>query len=83
MEFSRPENWSAWSFPFPGDLPNPGIKLRSPTLQENYLPAELQGQPGSMGTNLNFGSTGASLALEAGGTSGWPDIGKDKSLDLW
>ena len=27
-------------FPSPGDLPNPGIEPRSPTLQANSLPAE-------------------------------------------
>ena len=26
MEFSRPEYWSRLPFPFPGDLPNPGIE---------------------------------------------------------
>ena len=26
MEFSRPEYWSVYPFPSPGDLPNPGIK---------------------------------------------------------
>ena len=30
MEFSRPEYWSGKLFPSPGDLPNPGIKPRSP-----------------------------------------------------
>ena len=29
MEFSRQEYWSGLSFPFPGDLPNPGIELAS------------------------------------------------------
>ena len=33
LEFSRPEYWSGEPFPSPGDLPNPGIKPRSPTLQ--------------------------------------------------
>ena len=28
------------AFPFPGDLPNPGIKPRSPALQVNSLPAK-------------------------------------------
>ena len=28
-------------FPSPGDLPNPGIEPRSPTLQVDSLPAEL------------------------------------------
>ena len=32
MEFSRQEYWSGLPFPFPGDLPNPGIKARSPAL---------------------------------------------------
>ena len=30
--FSRQEYWSGSLFPSPGDLPNPGIKPRSPTL---------------------------------------------------
>ena len=30
------------AFPFSGDLPNPGIEPRSPTLQADYLPAEPQ-----------------------------------------
>ena len=33
MGFSRQEYWSGLPFPSPGDLPNPGIKLRSPTLE--------------------------------------------------
>ena len=45
MEFSRPEYWSGWPFPSPGDLPNPGIKPRSPTLLADSLPAEPQGRP--------------------------------------
>ena len=32
-------------FSSPGDLPNPGIKPRSPTLQADSLPAEPQGKP--------------------------------------
>ena len=34
-----------YAFPSPGDLPNPGIELRSPTLQADSLPAEPQGKP--------------------------------------
>ena len=30
------------AFPFPGDLPNPGIEPGSPTLQVDSLPAEPQ-----------------------------------------
>ena len=32
LEFSRQEYWSGLSFPSPGDLPDPGIEPRSPTL---------------------------------------------------
>ena len=42
MEFSRQEYWSGLSFPSPGDLPDPGIEPRSPTLQADSLPAYLQ-----------------------------------------
>ena len=45
MEFSRPEYWSGWPFHSPGDLPNPGIKPRSPTLQVDSLSAEPQRKP--------------------------------------
>ena len=34
-----------WVAPPPGDLPNPGIEPRSPTLQADSLPAELPGKP--------------------------------------
>ena len=49
MEFSRPEYWSGQPFPSPGDLPNPGIKPRSPALQADSLPAEPQGKPKNTG----------------------------------
>ena len=39
--FSRPGYWHG-IFPSPGDFPNPGIELRSPTLQTDSLPAEPQ-----------------------------------------
>ena len=37
MGFSRQEYWSGLPFPPPGDLPNPGIEPRSPTLQADAL----------------------------------------------
>ena len=43
MEFSRPEYWSGQPFPSPGDLPNLGIKPRSPSLQADSLPSEPPG----------------------------------------
>ena len=45
MEFSRTEYWSGQPFPFPGDLPNPEIKPRSPALRADSLPAEPKGNP--------------------------------------
>ena len=40
VEFSREEYWSRLPFPSPGDLPDPGIKPRSPALQADSLPSE-------------------------------------------
>ena len=48
MEFSRQKYWSGYPFPSPGDLPNPGIKPRSPALRADSSPAEPQGKPQSM-----------------------------------
>ena len=42
---SRQEYWRGLPFPFPGGLPNPGIKARSPALQANSLPVSQQGNP--------------------------------------
>ena len=40
MGFSREEYWGGLPCPPPGDLPNPGIKPRSPALQADYLLSE-------------------------------------------
>ena len=45
MRFSRQEYWSGLPFPSPGDLPNPGIESRSPTLQADALTSEPPGKP--------------------------------------
>ena len=37
MGFSRQEYWSRLPFPSPGDLPDPGIEPRPPTLQADAL----------------------------------------------
>ena len=49
MGFSRQEYWSGLSHPPPGDLPNPGIQPRSPTLQADSLPAEPPRKPMNTG----------------------------------
>ena len=43
MGFSKQEYWSGLPFPSP-DLPNPGIKPRSPALQADALPPEPSGK---------------------------------------
>ena len=62
MEFSRQEYWSGLPFPSPGDLPDPGIKPRSPTLQADALPTEPPGKPiigkGGQQTQTSFWSQG-------------------------
>ena len=45
MELTRQEYWSGLPFPSPGDLPDPGIKPRSPVLQADSLPSEPPGKP--------------------------------------
>ena len=45
MGFSRQEYWSGLPFPSPGDLPNPGVKVRSPGLQADSLLPEPPGKP--------------------------------------
>ena len=44
MGFSRQEYWKGLPFPSLGDIPDPGIKPRSPTLQADALTSELQNQ---------------------------------------
>ena len=49
MGFSRQEDWNGLPYPPPGYLPNPGIKLRSPALQVDSLPAEPPEKPKNTG----------------------------------
>ena len=43
MGFSTQEYWSELPFPSPGDLPDPGIEPRFPTLQADALTSEPPG----------------------------------------
>ena len=45
MGFPRQEYWSGLPFPSPGDLPDPGIEHRSPTLEADTLTSEPPGKP--------------------------------------
>ena len=44
MGFSRQEYWSGLPFPSPGDLPDPGIEPKSPTLEADALTSEPPGK---------------------------------------
>ena len=46
MQFLRQDHWSGLPFPSPGDLADPGIEPRSPTLQADIFPLSHQGSPG-------------------------------------
>ena len=50
MGFPRQEYWSGLPFLSSGDLPNPGIEPRSPTLRADALPSE---PPGKQVSNHN------------------------------
>ena len=56
MEFSRQEYWSGLPFPFPGDLPDPGIEPGSPALQADALPSEPPGKTKFWGAYSNSSS---------------------------
>ena len=65
MGFSRQEYWSGLSFPFPGDLPNPGIKPASPTseppgksLHHRLVPISREGTQLQPSTENWIGFTG-------------------------
>ena len=49
LGFPRQEYGSGLSLPSPGDLPDPGIKSRSPTLQVDSLLSEPPGKPKNTG----------------------------------
>ena len=48
MGFPSHEYWNGLPFPPPGDLPDPGIKPRSPALQADSLPSEPPGKLNSI-----------------------------------
>ena len=60
----RQEYWSGLLFPFPGDLPNPGIEPTSPTLQEDSLPLSHQGSPLDIMVNSHFEMLSLDFSLQ-------------------
>ena len=51
--------WSGLPFPSPGDLPDPGIEPRSPTLQADTIPSE---PPGKQNAGLVEAQAGIKIA---------------------
>jgi len=52
MGFPRQEYWSKLPFPSSGDLPDPGIKPRSPELAGGFFTTEPPGLPYIPATNI-------------------------------
>jgi len=46
MGFPGQDYWSGLPFPSPDNLPDPGVKPRSPAWQADSLPSEPPGKPG-------------------------------------
>ena len=54
MGFPGQEYCSGLPFPSPGNLPDPGIKSGSPSLQEDSLPTEPPGKPLKCGNVIKY-----------------------------
>jgi hypothetical protein len=57
MRFSRQKYWSVFSFPPPGDLPDPGFKPMSPAspaLAGKFFPGLPPGKPSQFGTQVMY-----------------------------
>ena len=52
--FSRQKYWTGLPCPLPGNIPNPGIKPRSPTLKADSLSSESLGKPKNIGVGNLF-----------------------------
>ena len=54
MGFSRQEYWSGLPFSSPGDLPDSGVKPRSPALEADALTSEPPGKPKNVFRSLRM-----------------------------
>ena len=77
MEFSRPQYWNGLPFPSPGDLLNPGMEPKSPTLQADSLPSEPPSEPHAIPIRRDTRSDQPSYSkhqqrqAESDGTENW------------
>ena len=70
MAFSRQEYWSELPFPSPGDLPHPGIKSVSPTLQADSLASEPSGNLARLNLMAESGDQEGRRSLQSLKSSG-------------
>ena len=77
MVFSKQEYWSGLPFPSPGDLPNPGIKPRSPALRADALPSR---PPNKMQQNFVWLSRQGLGTLQLQDLLSWNLTAMDRSL---
>ena len=87
--FFRQEYWSGLPFPSPGNLPNPGIEPRSPTLEADTLTSEPTGKPWSnrriwpWSTQWSRGKASRVLPRECTGRSKYPlPMTQEKTLHM-
>ena len=85
MGFSRQEYWSGLPFPSPGNLSNPGIESRSPTLWADALTSELPGKLKLFHLSLLLKDQGVGVSRKESSRkiSTSALLTKPKSLTLW
>ena len=79
MGFSRQEYWSGVPFPSPGNLPDPGLKPRSPALQPDSLLTDRQGKLENTGVGW---SDGKESAYNAGDLDLIPESGNSLEKEM-
>ena len=72
VEFSRQEYWSGLPFPFPRDLPNPGIEPRSPVSWADFLPSEPPRKPRSFKFQIQLSLSNLETLVSSSIRQGFP-----------
>ena len=83
MGFPRQEYWRGLPFPFPGDLPNPGVEPESPALQMDSLPLS---HLGSLSPMLIFKCVQVRFRWKRSlfkWITAWPTTQRDFTCHLW
>ena len=80
MGFSRQEYWSGLPFPSPGDLPDPGIKPKSPALEADALTSESPGKPSAMKSESESRSVMSDSLWAHGLYSPWNSPGQNTGM---